>query len=150
MKPIDEILSRIASEHLGIHTLETRRADRHDFHDVAVWNVKAALTAAFEAGAAAARECPASMPAHELLRRFDDYEIQPCRRYIDIDEPQVAFVEPCEPFEADFWTLYGHISGEGVQAIGDFDTRQHAEEVFARITGRPYSGPTCDRRRGQP
>jgi hypothetical protein len=150
MKSIDEILSRIASEHLGIHTLETRRADRHDFHDVAVWNVKAALAAAFEAGAAAARESPASMPVHDLPRRFDDYEIQPCRRYIDMDDRQVAFVEPCEPSEADFWTLYGHVAGEGVHTIGDFDTRQHAEEVFARITGRPYPEPTRDRRRGQP
>jgi hypothetical protein len=73
--------------------------------------------------------------------RFDDYEIQPCRRYINTDEPQASFVEPCEPFEADFWTLYGHVTGEGVHTIGDFDSRQHAEEVFARITGRPYTLP---------
>jgi hypothetical protein len=150
MKPIDEILSQIASQHLGIRSLETRRADQHDFHDVAVWNIKAALTAAFEAGAAAPRECPASIPTPDLLRRFDDYEIQPCRRYMDIDEPHLSFVEPCEPSQADFWTLYGHLPGEGIQTIGDFDTRQHAEEVFARITGRPYTEPARDRKRGQP
>lgn len=80
--------------------------------------------------------------------RFDAYEIQPCRRYVDRDEPQVSFVEPCEPCEADFWTLYGHVPGEGAQAIGDFDTRQHAEEVFARITGCGYIGPNSARRRG--
>ena len=34
--------------------------------------------------------------------RFDAYEIEPCRRYIDIDEPQVAFVERCEPFPGGF------------------------------------------------
>lgn len=62
----------------------------------------------------------------------------------------MSFVEPCEPFEADFWTLYGHITGEGVQAIGDFDTCLHAEEVFARITRRPYTESARDRRRGQP
>jgi hypothetical protein len=67
-----------------------------------------------------------------------------------MDAPQVSFVEPCEPFEADFWTLYGHIPGEGVQAIGDFDTRQHAEEVFARITGCPHTEASRNRRRGQP
>ena len=72
--------------------------------------------------------------------RFDAYEIQPCHRYFDIDEPDLAFVEQCETYEADFWTVYGHIPGEGVQAIGDFDTREHAEEVFARITGRSYTG----------
>jgi len=74
--------------------------------------------------------------------RFDAYEIQPCHRYFDIDEPDIAFVEPCEPYQADFWTVYGHIPGEGVQAIGDFDTREHAEEVFARITGRSYNEST--------
>lgn len=82
--------------------------------------------------------------------RFDAYEIEPCRRYIDIDEPQVAFVEHCEPFQADFWTLYGHIPGQGVLAIGDFDTREHAEEVFARITGRPFIEPSRIPRKGQP
>jgi hypothetical protein len=44
----------------------------------------------------------------------------------------------CEPHEADVWTLYGHIPWRGIEAIGDFDTREHAEEVYARITGVPY------------
>lgn len=143
-----QILTSIAREHLGIATLETRRSDSLDFHDVAVWQVEAALKAAFDAG-----RHTASQPPHHRTEgpvRFDDYEIQPCRRYIDMDEPQVSFVEPCEPAEADFWTLYGHIPGEGVEAIGDFDTRQHAEEVFARITGCPYTEASRNRRRGQP
>jgi hypothetical protein len=143
-----QILTSIAREYLGIATLETRRSDRLDFHEVAVWQVEAALKAAFDAG-----RNTASQPHHQRTEgpvRFDDYEIQPCRRYIDRDEPQVSFVEPCEPSEADFWTLYGHIPGEGVQAVGDFDTRQHAEEVFARITGCPYTGASRNRRRGQP
>jgi hypothetical protein len=142
-----QILTSIAREHLGIGTLETRRSDSLDFHDVAVWQVEAALKAAFDAG-----RNTASQPPHQRTEgpvRFDDYEIQPCRRYIDRDEPQVSFVEPCEPSEADFWTLYGHIPGEGVQAIGDFDTCDHAEEVFARITGCPYREASRSRRRGQ-
>ena len=89
------------------------------------------------------RERQASLEAGPTMpARFDDYEIQPCRRYINTDEPQASFVEPCEPFEADFWTLYGHVTGEGVHTIGDFDSRQHAEEVFARITGRAYAEPS--------
>ena len=143
-----QILTSIAREHLGIATLETRHSDSLDFHDVAVWQVEAALQAAFDAG-----QNPASQPPQrqtEAPVRFDDYEIQPCRRYLDRDEPQGSFVEPCEPSEADFWTLYGHIPGEGVQAIGDFDTREHAEEVFARITGCPYTGASRNRRKGQP
>ena len=148
MNRFRQILTSIAREHLGIATLETRHSDSLDFHDVAVWQVEAALQAAFDAGRNTASQPPPQRTEGPV--RFDDYEIQPCRRYIDMDEPQVSFVEPCEPFEADFWTLYGHIPGEGAQAIGDFDTREHAEEVFARITGRPYTEPNRNRRRGQP
>ena len=87
----------------------------------------------------AERDCQRSLESGPTLpARFDNYEIHPCRRFIDPDEPDFSFVEPCEPFEADFWTLYGHVSGEGVQAIGDFDSGEHAEEVFARIAGRRY------------
>jgi hypothetical protein len=45
-----ELLSLIAEEHLRIETLETRNADGLDFHDLAVWSLKEALDAAFEAG----------------------------------------------------------------------------------------------------
>lgn len=48
-------LAEIAKEHLRIDTLETRRSDSLDFHDVSVWGVRAALEAAFRAGAAAAK-----------------------------------------------------------------------------------------------
>lgn len=47
---LELLLLQIAQEHLLIETLETRRSDRLDFHDVAVWGVKSALLAAFEAG----------------------------------------------------------------------------------------------------
>jgi len=43
-------LSEIAREHLGIPTLEARQSDSLDFHDVSVWAVHGALTAAFNAG----------------------------------------------------------------------------------------------------
>lgn len=35
---------------LDLDTLETRRSDSLDFHDVAVWTIKSALEHAFEAG----------------------------------------------------------------------------------------------------
>ena len=47
---LDSILNQIAQKHLDIETLETRHSDRLDFHDVAVWGIKEALQAAFEAG----------------------------------------------------------------------------------------------------
>ncbi|PTX37870.1 hypothetical protein IQ03_05167 [Gemmobacter caeni] len=49
-------LTRIAQVHLGLETLEERRSDSLDFHEVSVWSVRDALRAAFEAGQAAARE----------------------------------------------------------------------------------------------
>lgn len=49
----DTIIASIAAEFLGIETLATRNSDRLDFHEVAVWRIKAALEAAFAAGGAA-------------------------------------------------------------------------------------------------
>ena len=53
---VDELLAAIAKATLHIDTLETRKSDSLDFHDVAVWSVKAALEAAYRAGLAAAKE----------------------------------------------------------------------------------------------
>jgi hypothetical protein len=74
------------------------------------------------------------------MKPFDNYEISPCRRYEEPDSPGEFYFEVCEPREADLWTLYGHINGQGVQAIGDFSKREYAEEVFERITGIPFTG----------
>jgi hypothetical protein len=41
---------QIAKEHLHLETLDTRRSDSHDFSDQAVWCIKAALEAAYDAG----------------------------------------------------------------------------------------------------
>jgi uncharacterized membrane protein len=48
----DDLIALIARETLGFETLETRNADALDFREVAAWNVKAALEAAFAAGRA--------------------------------------------------------------------------------------------------
>ncbi|PRE52156.1 hypothetical protein C6P97_07645 [Burkholderia multivorans] len=45
-------LAEIAATTLGLETLETRHADRLDFHDTAVWCIRDALEAAWLAGAA--------------------------------------------------------------------------------------------------
>ena len=51
----DDLLVSIARRHLHIETLEERKSDSLDFHDVSVWGVKAALEAAYAAGMAAIR-----------------------------------------------------------------------------------------------
>ncbi|KVD94680.1 hypothetical protein WS63_03295 [Burkholderia stagnalis] len=44
------LLTAIARIHLHVDTLETRRSDRLDFHDCAVWSIRDALIEAFNAG----------------------------------------------------------------------------------------------------
>lgn len=52
-KDLDSTLLEIATRHItNIETLETRRSDSLDFHDVAVWEIRAALEAAYRAGQA--------------------------------------------------------------------------------------------------
>lgn len=50
----DTLLRDIAERHLFLETLETRNADGLDFHDHAVWAIRSALEAAFDAGRCAA------------------------------------------------------------------------------------------------
>ena len=66
----DEVLAAIAAEVLNIPTLETRRSDGLDFHDVAVWSVREALERAYAAGRGAAPPTKCICPA--------------CRREIEI------------------------------------------------------------------
>lgn len=51
-----DLLADIAQKHLFIETLEERKSDSLDFHEVSVWGVQAALEAAYAAGLAAAQE----------------------------------------------------------------------------------------------
>jgi hypothetical protein len=53
--PSEALLLEIAAKHFFLETLETRNSDGLDFHDVAVWSIRAALEAAFAAGQAATR-----------------------------------------------------------------------------------------------
>lgn len=50
MTNITQIISAIARKHLSIETLKTRHRDCLDFHNVPVWAVRNALSAAYEAG----------------------------------------------------------------------------------------------------
>ena len=50
MKHLDTRLTRIAQQHLRIETLESRRRDSLDIHEVSVWELRDALEAAYRAG----------------------------------------------------------------------------------------------------
>jgi hypothetical protein len=45
-----QIVEQIAEKHLRIDTLEERKMDSLDFHEVSVWSLKDALLAAYDAG----------------------------------------------------------------------------------------------------
>ena len=48
--PSEALLLEIAAKHFFLETLETRSSDSLDFHDVAIWAIRAALEDAYEAG----------------------------------------------------------------------------------------------------
>lgn len=48
-------LEQIARKHLYVDTLQERKSSDLDFHEVAVWNLREALEAAYRAGAEAKR-----------------------------------------------------------------------------------------------
>lgn len=52
MTTTTELFEELARQHLGVETLEERRSDALDFHEVPVWDLRAALAAAYDAGRA--------------------------------------------------------------------------------------------------
>jgi hypothetical protein len=66
---------------------------------------------------------------------FDDYEIHGIKEFHEVG---MKWCEQVNDSEAEFWSLYGHIPSQGLECIGDFKTRRHAEHIFARITGQRY------------
>jgi hypothetical protein len=46
----------IAFRNFGLETLETRNSDNLDFHDIAVWSIKAALEEAYQLGLVAGKK----------------------------------------------------------------------------------------------
>lgn len=64
MTKLEQLLTQIAQSKLGIETLETRKSDSLDFHDVAVWCLRDALEAAFNAGVEQGRKAAKSDKAN--------------------------------------------------------------------------------------
>ncbi|MBX3322439.1 MAG: hypothetical protein KF757_05560 [Phycisphaeraceae bacterium] len=71
-KTRDNAIDRIAREVLDLETLESRNADRLDFHDLSVCAIKDALERAYEAGRKAAPPTRITCPACKR-----DIEIRP-------------------------------------------------------------------------
>lgn len=60
--------------------------------------------------------------------KFDELEVHPCRTIKEEGIPKkLECVEQCEPSEAEFWSVYTHLVGGGLDCIGDFDTKEEAD-----------------------
>src|ERR1700677_1039339 len=74
------------------------------------------------------------------IRDFDAIEIHPCM-VIGNDSMGNEIVEPCEPEDAHFWTVYGHLRTGGVDAFEDFATEAEASAFSDRlIAAYPHLG----------
>lgn len=71
---------------------------------------------------------PAS-PAPWWVRELplcDGLEVHPvCDLYAGEDTDETC-CEICEPEEAHFWSVYGHLQAGGINCLADFDTRAEA------------------------
>lgn len=74
------------------------------------------------------------------MPKFDRYEIAHVAEYKS-DREGFTFCEPLHGKEPEgnfihvMWTLYGHIKGEGVRAIADYDDYASCVEMYELITG---------------
>ncbi len=70
--------------------------------------------------------------------KFDEIEVHPCK-VVDEDKTNnltVQAIEQCEPEEAEFWSVYVHFVGGGIDCIADCDTKDEADtlaEIIKRI-----------------
>lgn len=60
------------------------------------------------------------------MNNYDAYEITPMR-LVENDPVLGEIVEPADPGDkVHFWTLFGHVPGEGVECLDDFPTEEAA------------------------
>jgi len=66
------------------------------------------------------------------IHDFDALEIEPCV-VVGHGGLHSEIVEPCEPQDAHFWTVYGHFRTGGVDALDDFPTKAEALAFHDRL-----------------
>ncbi|HEY5392458.1 MAG TPA: hypothetical protein VIJ57_10110 [Hanamia sp.] len=62
---------------------------------------------------------------------FDGFEINPCK-VVNGEENfpnKMQCIEQCEPHEAQFWSVYVHLFGAGLDCIADCETEQEAKDL---------------------
>lgn len=79
----------------------------------------------------------------DMVTQFDNYEIRHCAEFPDGDGG--TFTEPLNGMSEDdalaegcvqtFWTLYGHVTGHGCEALLDRSQFVEVRHAYRRITG---------------
>lgn len=64
------------------------------------------------------------------IHTCDGLEIHPVRELTDEDDGS-SYCEQCEPHEAQFWSVYGHLKEGGVLCLEDFPSETEAR-AFAQ------------------
>lgn len=64
------------------------------------------------------------------ISSFDGLEIHPVR---EVREEAEAYCEQCEPHEAQFWSVYGHLKEGGVLCLEDFESEAQARDFANRL-----------------
>lgn len=81
------------------------------------------------------------------MNKYDAYEITPMV-LVENDVIYGKIVEPADPGdEIYFWSLFGHVPGEGVECIADFPTRDAA--VISLMTSALANAHYCLNERGR-
>jgi rubredoxin len=86
---IEQAIAGIACNKLNFPTLATRSSDSLDFRDCAVWQVKEALRAAFDAGVASAK--PAECPLRNACPLCGESRID----FLALDEDDTVVCQTC-------------------------------------------------------
>jgi hypothetical protein len=86
-------IDRIARDILGLETLETRKWDSLDFHDLAVWSIKEALEAAYAAGG---RQPKLRKALRNLIKASDDLARAIELAAVDFDTGLLDVIQPAQ------------------------------------------------------
>ncbi|CTQ45713.1 hypothetical protein [Roseibium aggregatum] len=74
-------------------------------------------------------------PTAEELSIYDTLELN-CVRDVSEEDQEGTQFEPCEPEDAELWSVYLHLKAGGVDALTDCRTREEAVIVIEYLADR--------------
>ncbi len=66
------------------------------------------------------------------IQKYDGLEISPVREFKDAASNQ-THCERCQPEEADFWSIFGHLTEGGAEYFEDFGCEEDARAFAAKL-----------------